>query len=91
MHGDDAMLYCKNGFTNTQKRHALDIEQRQSAETLASHAERSGSGVGGGVRQPAQVLAHLHPDIAVFAPRRPPRVADDPVPDYHVKITRTIG
>ncbi len=59
--------------------HVLDIEPRQSAEPLVFQAERLGSGVGGGVRQPAQVLAHLHADVAFLAPRRAPRVANNPV------------
>ena len=76
-----AMMPCCIAKTVLQT-HKSDMRltlNSQSAETLAFHAERSGSGVGGGVRQPAQVLAHLHPDIAAFAPRRPPRVANNPV------------
>jgi hypothetical protein len=69
----------------------FDIEPRESAETLAIQAERSSSGVGGGVRQPAQVLAHLHADVAFLTPRRAPRVANNPVPDVHVKTMRTNG
>ena len=55
------------------------MHRRHPDHARSPTVEGSRSGVGCSVTQTAQVLAHLHADVALLAPARAPGVANDPV------------